>query len=375
MHCPKKHGNKDKKVTVKSNRKEDAECVDGSADEKKESFYIPLIQWPIESFYGFGRFFFNISDNFCYFFHFDFEKLLAWYHFFDIFARRIIDILFVIFESNLSVTVSVRTTLSSLGRIIFSVFIVWGMILFIFRESWGSENVGDSAQESLVDSITFSEQEKHEYSFSAALSGLQDSETFFRSSYRGQFLSAFSGIQESHSVLIIPSEISGDFSEEFSFIRSGYNLLALDIRNEILIANNRFERFEKIDAAFQEFLNRGNYLLQRLQQEESQLKSFLELSRQQSNQFRDDFSRNMNAFNAEGVNQAVLDFTLSDQNIVQKNAELARILRLENFISPLLSSLQVRQQAMQNNRDALLAGVQMDAQTARSLGLFFEQEE
>ncbi|QQS59525.1 hypothetical protein IPN35_01375 [Candidatus Peregrinibacteria bacterium] len=242
--------------------------------------------------------------------------------------------------------------------------------------SLGEEgNFQKSAKNGVFDSVLFFHQFQQQIPLFSALSGVRESSILVSVLNNANFSSAFLGVQDSVSLSTLPLESPDIFSEEFAFLRSAQNLLRLDIRNEILSTPYRTNRFQRLETDFQTSLSRGNYLFQRLQQQESRLRSLSESSRQESEQFRKEFSQRMEALDAKGVQQAITNFTDSDKNIIEKNAELVRIIRLEEQISPLLSALQVRESAMLKNRDALLAGVQMDAQTARSLGLFFSESE
>ena len=164
-------------------------------------------------------------------------------------------------------------------------------------------------------------------------------------------------------------KISENFFGEILLLENLKNLIQVSPRDEILKSANQYEKFSEIHDFFLGSLNAGEKSLQQLSVRESILKNKVKQFESEASLLEKKFFNSLDNFSTAISDQNFEIFVRKEKEVVEVKAELGRILALEKYFKIFLPQIEKKLIAMEKNKNALIAGVQVDAVTAKLVDL------
>jgi hypothetical protein len=175
------------------------------------------------------------------------------------------------------------------------------------------------------------------------------------------------------------ADVNYQLSEEdtgiLSLLERINNAIQIDIRQTIIDSQNRFDRYDEILQTYESLLEEARALQQALRSERQSLSDEIETTEERIGQLNNATVEAIENYNQPLTKDSFDELVELRKRLVELETGQRLTNRYESRLVEIGNPLKNRIRAMKANREALIEGVQVDPQTARTLDLFKDSSE
>jgi hypothetical protein len=166
----------------------------------------------------------------------------------------------------------------------------------------------------------------------------------------------------------------GDFVNTFLLMKQMDSVLGLNVREEILRSHTPKETYDEIENRIDVLQKNGSSYSSAISDYVASYNEEITSLEEKIQQTESAFFSAVDTFDSRNSDRLLEQFITEKSDMVRLRAERSRASNILKKLTAKTEQATLRLNAIRRNKEALIAGVQFDARTARSLGLIKENE-